>query len=107
MSRTEVDIQPGNEPPPRDEHAFFGQPRGLLTLSGLEVWERFSFPGMQAILVVYFADTVAHGGMGMSAGTAALSPPPTAPWSIWSPSPAAGWPTASSARTGRCCGAAS
>ncbi|KMS72721.1 peptide permease [Streptomyces viridochromogenes] len=71
MSRTEVDIQPASEPPPRDDHAFFGQPRGLLTLSGLEVWERFSFLGMQAILVLYFADTVAHGGLGMSAGTAA------------------------------------
>lgn len=28
---------------------------------------------MQAILVLYFADTVAPGGMGMSAGTAFLS----------------------------------
>ncbi|MFG2721531.1 peptide MFS transporter [Streptomyces sp. NPDC048416] len=59
------------QPPPQDDHAFFGQPRGLLTLSGLEVWERFSFLGMQAILVLYFADSVAHGGMGMDAGTAA------------------------------------
>ncbi len=42
-----------------------------MTLSGLEVWERFSFLGMQAILVLYFADTVARGGMGMEAGTAA------------------------------------
>ncbi|MFE7069913.1 peptide MFS transporter [Streptomyces sp. NPDC057620] len=66
------DPEPGDEPPdPADDHAFFGQPRGLLTLSGLEVWERFSFLGMQAILVLYFADTVAYGGLGMSAGTAA------------------------------------
>ncbi|WP_328873194.1 peptide MFS transporter [Streptomyces sp. NBC_00287] len=71
MSRTEVDVPPGSGPPPKDDTAFFGQPRGLLTLSGLEVWERFSFLGMQAILVLYFADTVAHGGMGMSSGTAA------------------------------------
>jgi POT family proton-dependent oligopeptide transporter len=71
VSRTEVDIEPENEPPPGDDHAFFGQPRGLLTLSGLEVWERFSFLGMQAILVLYFADAVSSGGMGMSAGTAA------------------------------------
>jgi len=42
-----------------------------MTLSGLEVWERFSFLGMQAILVLYFADTITHGGMGMSAATAA------------------------------------
>jgi POT family proton-dependent oligopeptide transporter len=59
------------QPPPDDDRAFFGQPRGLLTLSGLEVWERFSFLGMQAILVLYFADTVAHGGLGMDPGDAA------------------------------------
>ncbi|WP_369276283.1 peptide MFS transporter [Streptomyces sp. R11] len=64
-------MEPESGPPPRDDHAFLGQPKGLLTLSGLEVWERFSFLGMQAILVLYFADTVTHGGMGMSAGTAA------------------------------------
>ncbi|MFE9767797.1 peptide MFS transporter [Streptomyces sp. NPDC005808] len=73
MSRSTVESEPGSEPQPPagDDHAFFGQPRGLLTLSGLEVWERFSFLGMQAILVLYFADTIAHGGMGMSPGTAA------------------------------------
>ncbi|MDI3422495.1 peptide MFS transporter [Streptomyces luteolus] len=59
------------EPQPGDDRAFFGQPRGLLTLSGLEVWERFSFLGMQAILVLYFADSVADEGLGMDAGTAA------------------------------------
>ncbi|GHB81299.1 MULTISPECIES: peptide MFS transporter [Streptomyces] len=78
MSRDTIESGPDPEPEPggppsdpADDHAFLGQPRGLLTLSGLEVWERFSFLGMQAILVLYFADTVAHGGMGMSAGTAA------------------------------------
>ncbi|MFD4652776.1 peptide MFS transporter [Streptomyces sp. NPDC058441] len=75
MSRTTAEAEPNkpasDQPPPGDDQAFFGQPRGLLTLSGLEVWERFSFLGMQAILVLYFADTVAHGGLGMSAGTAA------------------------------------
>ncbi|MFB8272584.1 peptide MFS transporter [Streptomyces sp. NPDC055955] len=75
MSRTTAETEPSEpeseQPPPGDDHAFLGQPRGLLTLSGLEVWERFSFLGMQAILVLYFADTVTHGGLGMSAGTAA------------------------------------
>lgn len=60
-----------DRPPARDDHAFLGHPRGLATLSGLEVWERFSFLGMQAILVLYFADTVANGGLGMDPGTAA------------------------------------
>lgn len=48
MSRTEVDVEPGSGPPSEDDHASFGPPEGLLTLSGLEVWERFSFLGMQA-----------------------------------------------------------
>ncbi|MFE0806241.1 peptide MFS transporter [Streptomyces sp. NPDC058848] len=59
------------QPPSEDDRAFFGQPKGLLTLSALEVWERFSFLGMQAILVLYFADSVANEGLGMDAGTAA------------------------------------
>ncbi|MFD9372935.1 peptide MFS transporter [Streptomyces sp. NPDC060020] len=76
MSRTATDRdEPADaadeQPPPRDDHAFLGHPRGLATLSGLEVWERFSFLGMQAILVLYFADTVANGGLGMAPGTAA------------------------------------
>ncbi|MET7368924.1 peptide MFS transporter [Streptomyces sp. NPDC005566] len=70
MSHTATDVEPA-QPPPGDDHAFFGHPRGLMTLSGLEVWERFSFLGMQAILVLFFADTVANGGMGMNPGTAA------------------------------------
>ncbi|WP_405489968.1 peptide MFS transporter [Streptomyces sp. NBC_00096] len=76
MSRTVTDIDEpsdpeADQPPPGDDHAFLGHPRGLATLSGLEVWERFSFLGMQAILVLYFADTVANGGLGMNPGTAA------------------------------------
>ncbi|RDG38758.1 peptide MFS transporter [Streptomyces corynorhini] len=58
-------------PPPRDDRAFLGHPRGLLTLSGLEVWERFSFLGMQAILVLFFVATARNGGLGMEPGTAA------------------------------------
>ncbi|MFB6517874.1 peptide MFS transporter [Streptomyces sp. NPDC056401] len=76
MSRTATEIDEpsdpeADQPPPGDDHAFLGHPRGLATLSGLEVWERFSFLGMQAILVLYFADTVANGGLGMNPGTAA------------------------------------
>ncbi|WP_327305137.1 peptide MFS transporter [Streptomyces sp. NBC_01298] len=76
MSRTATDRDDSSDPeadqpPPGDDHAFLGHPRGLATLSGLEVWERFSFLGMQAILVLYFADAVANGGLGMNPGTAA------------------------------------
>ncbi len=72
MSRTTIDTDTnGVQPPPEDDRAFFGHPRGLLSLSGLEVWERFSFLGMQAILVLHFAAAVSDGGLGMAAGTAA------------------------------------
>ncbi|MFJ5100905.1 peptide MFS transporter [Streptomyces sp. NPDC088554] len=72
MSRTVTGAETSDENPlPGDDHAFLGHPRGLLTLSGLEVWERFSFLGMQAILVLYFVATVKDGGLGMEAGTAA------------------------------------
>lgn len=33
--------------------AFFGHPRGLRSLCGAEFWERFSYYGMQALLVLY------------------------------------------------------
>jgi POT family proton-dependent oligopeptide transporter len=33
-------------------------PRGLLVLAGTEMWERFSFYGMQALLVLYMAQTL-------------------------------------------------
>jgi POT family proton-dependent oligopeptide transporter len=36
----------------RDER-FFGHPKGLGTLAGTELWERFSFYGMQALLMLY------------------------------------------------------
>jgi POT family proton-dependent oligopeptide transporter len=55
----------------RHDTAFFGHPRGLATLFGLEMWERFSFLGMQTILALYFAATAADGGLGMTAGSAA------------------------------------
>jgi hypothetical protein len=32
---------------------FLGQPRGLAHLFGIEMWERFSFYGMQGILLYY------------------------------------------------------
>jgi hypothetical protein len=35
------------------EKTFFGQPRVLGNLFGVEMWERFSFYGMQGILLIY------------------------------------------------------
>lgn len=38
---------------PGSEKTFFGHPRGLATLFMTEMWERYSFYGMRALLVVY------------------------------------------------------
>ena len=38
-----------------DRTTRFGQPTGLWVLSGTELWDRISFHGMQAMLVLYMA----------------------------------------------------
>ncbi len=53
------------------DRSFFGQPRGLMTLFLTEMWERFSYYGMRAILVLFLVDTVQNGGLGLSTATAA------------------------------------
>ena len=40
----------------RNDKSFFGHPRGLAYLSFTEAWERFSFSGMQTLLVLYMVD---------------------------------------------------
>lgn len=52
------------------ERTFFGHPWGLTNLAGIEVWERLSFYGMQAILAYYLYFSVADGGLGYSKGSA-------------------------------------
>jgi len=54
---------------------FFGHPLGLATLFGTELWERFSYYGMRAILLYYITDTVANHGLGIAptVGTALVS----------------------------------
>lgn len=47
------------------ERTFLGQPWGLANLFGVEMWERFSFYGMQGILVFYMYYAVTDGGLGM------------------------------------------
>ena len=48
---------------------FFGHPKGLQTLFFTEMWERFSYYGMRAMLMLYMTDQVT-GGMGIDATTA-------------------------------------
>jgi POT family proton-dependent oligopeptide transporter len=54
----------------RSEKTFFGQPRVLANLFGVEMWERFSFYGMQGIVLLYLYYSAAKGGLGMDQGTA-------------------------------------
>jgi len=43
---------------------FLGHPRGLSTLFFTEMWERFSYYGMRAILTLYMTAKFAEGGLG-------------------------------------------
>ena len=43
---------------------IFGHPKGLFLLFGTEMWERFSYYGMRAILVLYLTDLTTKGGLG-------------------------------------------
>ena len=43
--------------------SFYGHPRGLQTLFFTEMWERFSYYGMRAILMVFMTTALAtHAG---------------------------------------------
>jgi POT family proton-dependent oligopeptide transporter len=48
---------------------LFGHPRGLMTLFFTEMWERFTYYGMRALLVLFLADSV-RGGFGLDDKTA-------------------------------------
>jgi POT family proton-dependent oligopeptide transporter len=50
---------------------WFGHPRGLSTLFFTEMWERFSYYGMRAILLLFMTAPVTSGGMGWDAAKAA------------------------------------
>lgn len=52
-------------PEPEAKH-----PRGLYTLFFTEMWERFSFYGMRALLVLFMVDAVENGGLGFDDKTA-------------------------------------
>src|SRR4051794_26225586 len=52
------------------EKTFFGQPRALANLFGVELWERFSFYGMQGILLIYLYYEASRGGLGIDQDTA-------------------------------------
>ncbi len=49
----------------RNDRKFFGHPAGLGWLFQVEMWERFSYYGMRAILLYFLVDTFANGGLGL------------------------------------------
>ena len=49
---------------------WLGYPRGAWLIIGVEFWERFSFYGMLAILVLFLTGSPTHGGFGWSAAKA-------------------------------------
>ena len=44
------------------EKEIFGHPVGLFMLFFTEMWERFSYYGMRALLVLFLVSTVIDGG---------------------------------------------
>ena len=52
------------------DRSFFGHPRGLSTLFFTEMWERFSYYGMRALLILFMTATVQHGGLGFNTSKA-------------------------------------
>ncbi len=49
---------------------FFGHPRGLATCFFTEMWERFSYYGMRALLILFMTAPVATGGLGFDTAKA-------------------------------------
>ncbi len=52
-----------------EDRSLFGHPRALGTLFFTELWERFSYYGMRALLILFMVDA-ANGGMGMETSEA-------------------------------------
>jgi POT family proton-dependent oligopeptide transporter len=50
---------------------FLGHPRGLATLFFTEMWERFSYYGMRALLLLFMVAAVDKGGLGLDDKTGA------------------------------------
>jgi POT family proton-dependent oligopeptide transporter len=57
-------VEPSRQP------SFLGHPVQLATLSFAEMWERFSYYGMRALLVLYMVATPEQGGLGFAPGHA-------------------------------------
>ena len=59
-----------SDPVPAVSRSFLGQPGPLANLFSVELWERFSFYGMQGILAIYMYFAATDGGLGIPESTA-------------------------------------
>ena len=66
---TAAPIRPPADPISSDTR-FFGHPRGLSTLFFTEMWERFSYYGMRALLILFMTAPLAAGGLGFDTAKA-------------------------------------
>ena len=74
--------------PPADDAAahnpsgrsFMGQPGPLANLFSVELWERFSFYGMQGILAIYMYFAATQGGLGIDEAAPSTSSRSSARW---------------------------
>ena len=56
----------------RDTSGIFGHPRGLTNLFFTELWERFGYYGMRALLTLFMVAPIAAGGLGFETRTAGV-----------------------------------
>ena len=64
MSEAAIDTAPPRVVLAEKDSIFAGHPKGLGPLFFTELWERFSYYGMRAILILYMTSTAAQGGLG-------------------------------------------
>ncbi len=73
MSSSATTLPADSAPTAAPAHpTLFGHPRPLYTLSTTEMWERFSYYGMRALLFVFMITPVAEGGLGYSTPKAGI-----------------------------------
>lgn len=57
-------------PQPSNSAGFFGHPKGLRTLFITEMWERMSYYGMRALLVLFMTASMQDGGLALAGASA-------------------------------------
>ncbi len=71
MSEAALSSAPSGAKPNTLTSIFSGHPKGLGPLFFTELWERFSYYGMRAILILYMTSSTAQGGLGFDVKHAA------------------------------------